>query len=412
MKKRVVAVAVGLLAAPIAAQAQTSNLTLYGRLNLDLEVIRGKQAPDASGKQANPWVTRLSSDSSRIGVRGTESLGGGLNAIFQIESHVIADTGNPYVAGLASRETFVGLQGSWGTFRMGKFFVPYDDVHLVFGSVPTYGTAIFATSAIWSQGAQNAFNGAFDARLGNSLRWDSPVWSGFNFSTQLSLRDSSGFADNVGPSANPAQPILGGDNGDHASELRHAYAIGVAGFYNNGPIQGAIGYQANNKVRNYAVPGGQFYADDYAFTIAGAYDFRLVRPALAYEHMKYETPTGDLKRDYWAVSVTVPVRTGAVYAFYGQAYNGKGSAVDGTRVGGLTKGADSGSRQYELTYTYPLSKRTQVYGGYVKIDNQRNAAYTFNINPYPISTACTVSQPGCGANGKPEGIAVGLLHIF
>ena len=62
MKKRAVAVAVGLLAAPIAAQAQTSNLTLYGRLNLDVEVIRGKQAPDASGKQANPWVTRLSSD--------------------------------------------------------------------------------------------------------------------------------------------------------------------------------------------------------------------------------------------------------------------------------------------------------------------------------------------------------------
>ena len=86
MKKRVVAVALGLLAAPVASQAQTSNVTLYGRLNLDVEVIRGKQAPDASGNQANPRVTRLSSDSSRLGVRGTESLGGGVNAIFQMES--------------------------------------------------------------------------------------------------------------------------------------------------------------------------------------------------------------------------------------------------------------------------------------------------------------------------------------
>jgi predicted porin len=136
--------------------------------------------------------------------------------------------GQSDVAGLASRETFVGLQGPWGTFWAGKFFVPYDDVHLVFGSAPTYGTAIFATSATWGQGAQNTFSGAFDARQGNSLRWDSPDWSGFAVSTQLSLRDSSGFPDNVGPSANPANPILGGDNGDHASELRHGYVVGVA----------------------------------------------------------------------------------------------------------------------------------------------------------------------------------------
>jgi predicted porin len=112
------------------------------------------------------------------------------------------------------------------------------------------------------------------------------------------------------------------------------------------------------------------------------------------------------------VSATVPAGAGVLFAFYGKASNGKGSALNGTRIGGLTKGTDTGSSQYELTYTYPLSKRTQVYGGYVKIDNQRNAAYSFNINPYPISTACTVSQPTCGENGKPEGIAMGLLHVF
>ena len=48
----------------------------------------------------------------------------------------------------------------------------------------------------------------------------------------------------------------GGDNGDHASELRHAYVFGVAGYYNNGPIQAGVGYERNVKVRNYAVTGG------------------------------------------------------------------------------------------------------------------------------------------------------------
>ena len=54
MKKKLVAVAVaGVLAAPLAAHAQTANVTLYGRLNLDFELVNGRQ-PDGS----NPNVTR------------------------------------------------------------------------------------------------------------------------------------------------------------------------------------------------------------------------------------------------------------------------------------------------------------------------------------------------------------------
>src|SRR6186713_1018355 len=114
MKKKLVAVAVaGVLGAPLAAHAQTANVTLYGRLNVDLEWVKGAQ-PDGS----NPNVTRLSSNSSRFGIRGTESLGGGLNAIFQIENGSIrpttGDGGN-----LAGRDSFVGLSGGWGTFKMG-----------------------------------------------------------------------------------------------------------------------------------------------------------------------------------------------------------------------------------------------------------------------------------------------------
>jgi predicted porin len=417
MNKKLVAVAVaGVLAAPLAAQAQTANVTLYGRLNIDYELVNGKQA-DGS----NPNVSRLSSNSSRLGVRGTESLGGGLNAIFQIESNISGDTGNSSTSGLASRETFVGLQGAWGTFKMGKFLMPYDDLHPIFGNVPTYTTSILSTADLWSQGTLSKFAGGFDARLGNSLRYDSPVYSGFNYSAQVSLRDSSGFADNTGPSANPANPTLGGDNGDHASELRHAYVFGIAGYYNNGPIQAGVGYERNIKVRNYAVTGGTLNANDWAFTATGAYNFGVIRPALIYERLEYEVPPAGattssgmakLKRDFWGVSVTAPIGPGALYFFFGDALDGKGSAPDGSRVGGLTKGDDTSSQQWEISYTYPLSKRTQVYAGYVKLNNDRNAAYTFNINAYTINTSCTTSQPTCGSNGKPGGLVLGMIHLF
>src|SRR5947208_9463805 len=190
MNKKLVAVAVaGVLAAPLAAQAQTANVTLYGRLNIDYELVNGRQA-DGS----NPNVSRLSSNSSRIGVRGTESLGGGLNAIFQIESNVSGDTGNSSGSGLASRETFVGLQGNWGKVTMGKFLVPLDDLHPIFGNAPTLTTSILSTADLWAQGTQTAATGNFDDRAGNSIRYDSPVIAGFTGALQYATRDSSGFA--------------------------------------------------------------------------------------------------------------------------------------------------------------------------------------------------------------------------
>jgi len=396
MNKKLVAVAVaGLLAAPLAAQAQNANVTLYGRLNLDLENVSGRQADGT-----NPRVWRLSSNSSRLGVRGTESLGGGLNAIFQIEQNVSGDTGNSSSSGFASRETFVGLQGTWGTFKMGKFLMPLDDMHPIFGNVPTFTTSILSTADLWAQGPQSKGTGGFDARLGNSLRYDSPVWSGFNFSAQVALRDSSGFAD-IAPPA--------GDNGEHTAELRHAYVWGAAGFYNNGPLQVGLAYERNVKVRG---PG----LSDSAATITGAYNFGIIRPALVYERLDYDTPTGDLKRDFWGVSATAPIGPGVLYAFYGDASNGKGGAAQGTRVGGLTAGSDTGSQQWEVSYTYPLSKRTSVYAGYVKLNNDRNAAYSFNINGYTINTTCTGAggpvDQNCGSNGKPQGLVFGMIHLF
>src|SRR5437870_13901001 len=97
MKKRLVAVAVavaGMLGAPLAAQAQTANVTLYGRLNLTMEAVRGNAVDPnlpATAAPVNRTIYRVNSNTSRLGVRGSESLGGGLSAIFQIESNINAD---------------------------------------------------------------------------------------------------------------------------------------------------------------------------------------------------------------------------------------------------------------------------------------------------------------------------------
>src|SRR5437660_1611618 len=249
MKRQLVARALaGAFALPVAAQAQTTNVTLYGRLNIDFEFVKGKTCAAATDPMAGPpgtaagckvglatentqntTVNRLSSNSSRFGMRGTESLGGGLNAIFQIESSINGDTN---AGNLGGRETFVGLQGSWGKVTVGRFLAPQDDLHPIFGNAPTLTTSILSTAALWAQGPLNKAQGGFDDRLGNSLRYDSPNFSGFTAAVQYSTRDSSGNADS-------------GDNGDHTSELRHANVVGGNLIYANGPWNAGVAFEHN-----------------------------------------------------------------------------------------------------------------------------------------------------------------------
>ena len=380
MKKKLVAIAVaGVLGAPLAAHAQTANVTLYGRMNLDLEFMKGTQA-DGS----NPNTVRVSSNTSRFGLRGVESLGGGLNAIFQIESNVAGDTGNSLTAG---RETFVGLQGAWGTFKMGNFLNTTDDMHAIFGSTPTFLTSIFSTAALWGQGPQSRATGAFDSRNGNSLRYDSPSYNGFTYSAQVSLADNSTGGGGGWP--------YGSAVDNTAAQNRHGYAVGINGIYTNGPLQIGADYDSNTKVRGPNL-------NDEEFTITGGYNFGPVRLAGVYEYIKYDyTSSTDLKRDFYGISAIVPAGPGQFYAYWGHANDGKGSAADGSCVGGLCKGDGTKADHWELTYTYPLSKRTSIYGGYVAIRNDNNAKYVLNINPYPIKTG-----------GDPQGLVLGMIHLF
>lgn len=447
-KKLVVLAVAGAFASPLAVQAQTANVTLYGRVNLDLEFVKGKTcqsgatAGGGGGSQfptacsalstaaannviSDPTVTRVSSNTSRFGLRGTEALGGGLVAIFQLESNVSWDGGNNSNSGLASRESFVGLQGSWGKVTMGHFLPPIDDLHLIFGNAPTLGSSILATSNLWGFGSLgNQGNGGFDVRPGNSIRYDSPNMQGFTTAWQYSARDGSG---------NTQQTPFGGENGDHTSEMRHAFEFGVNGIYANGPVTAGLSYTTHKKIRQYTSDSlasagsagtsalNPFNANDDDITLTGAYDFGTImqgfglRLGAVYEKTKYQTPTGDIKRDFWGISGTIPAGGGKVYLYYGKAGKGKGSATDGESVGNLTHGGDTGASTWEASYSYSLSPRTLLYAGYVKIDNDCKSNYSFNINGYPIAVGqfgATAGSAGDFCSGKPQGAVFGMVHNF
>ena len=390
MNKKLVALAVaGALALPLAAEAQTAQVTLYGRANMDLEFVKASGPGDAASGSTS-MVTRVSSNSSRFGLRGTEALGGGLTAFFQVENSVNWDgNGAGNANTIANRETFVGLQGSYGKIWLGRSLSPYDDTTPIWAANFNYNTGIFNTSSLWANNS-NAIGGeaiaGYDDRYSNSIRWNSPTWSGFTAEVQVATKENTG----------------------------HSWVLAPGVFYNNGPIQAGATWTRHDKIRCYNAAGtsyapcgspltpGGLAAKDDAFTLAGSYDFGVAKVALMWEHLKYDTPTGDLKRDMWAVSGTIPMGGGYWYLYYGRAGDGKGGASDSeTRINSLVHGSDSASNEFEIAYRYDLSKRTSLNAGYAMIRNDANANYTFNVNGYPV-------RPG----GDPSGFVLGIIHNF
>jgi len=406
MNKKLVAVAIaGLLAAPL-AQAQTANVTLYGRLNMDMEVVNGKQLAAVQPGTCTPAVNavntclttnpnqfRVSSNSSRFGIRGTESLGGGLNAIFQVENAVQADNGATAASSrvIGNRDTFVGLQGSWGTFKMGYYHLPYDNIGSIWGDNPTLETSIL-NQGVWAQSFSSKGEGSFDDRVGNSIRWDSPVMSGWQGQFSYSIGG--------GNPPNEGKP-----------QTNSSTSSGIL-LYNNGPIQFGAGFQYNNAVR---VAG----LSDIAYSFAASYQFPKVRIGAIYERLDYDCAagvadatkacqtkpgvlgTGSLTRNFYGVDFTMNAGPGVAYARWSFAGNGAGSAPDNSRVAGLAHGDNSSSNQWQLSYAYPLSKRTSLFAGYAAVLNKSNASYNFGVNSY-----------GTAIGGKPQGFAMGMWHNF
>src|SRR4051812_4097443 len=124
--------AIGLAAGPVLAQEGSTQI--YGTFNVDVESVSATNIPARN---------RVTQNSSNLGFCGNERLNPMMTAFWQVESGVPVDAGN---GTLASRNTGVGLKGTWGTFFVGQWDTPYKSIS---GSVdPMYFTGITYTGAL------------------------------------------------------------------------------------------------------------------------------------------------------------------------------------------------------------------------------------------------------------------------
>ncbi|SEP61276.1 Outer membrane protein (porin) [Ectothiorhodospira magna] len=345
MQKKVlvfaVAAAMGL---PAAAMADT---TLYGRLNVSMDYV--DDGVDSSHQ--------LASNSSRLGVRGSEDLGMGLRGVFQIEAALQGNEGRAFDgSNLTARNTYVGLAGGFGELRIGKHDTPY--------KLSTLRLNFFADTLgdmhhVAAQTGNNANN--FYRRNDNTLIYMTPDFGGMQFMASYTT-DLVDDTPNNNPDANDTN------------------AFSLAGVFSQGPMYVAVAYEQNN---NFGV-GGE---DQQAWKVGGTYQIADLTLAAMYENID----DGQDDRDAFHL--------GARYSF-GQAY----LMASYTFADELT--TDNGAKMYALGGGFNFSRRTGIYAVYALADNDDAGRYGLTGSGKGKGVGAVV------AGEDVSGFQIGVTHNF
>lgn len=340
MKKTLIAAALAVCSTTAFAQ----NVTVYGIIDTGFQQYNNGTT-DISRTQDSALAT------SRLGFRGTEDLGGGLKANFQLESTVVPSTGSlgstTTTGQVFDREAWVGMSGNFGEIRVGRQDVTY---------------------------AQDV---------------DSGVSQGAN----LGLRPVNGTAVELGSDQNQVikyiSPKVGpltlqvgyaSGNGSSATAEQQADQLGAHAKVELGKLSLHAAYQKND---------GATTAAQRDFTVYGAaYDLGFASVGASYAEGDVST-TGDVTSKSTVASIRVPLSSSlALHGVYGQ-------AEDGTQA---SNGKGTG---YIVGVTKALSKRTTVYAAYTSVDNEANSSMSMRGVTAPTTAGLDVSAT-----------TVGISHTF
>lgn len=365
MQKKLIALAVaGMFAAP--AFAATSNVDVYGQINMSVESVN-----DGDDR----WARMVSNNNSFFGFKGSEDLGGGLSAVWQIEMNLNTDgnVGSDWSdAGAISgtRNTFVGLSSkNFGTVLAGVHDTPYK---MATGPLDLFVGTLGEYNAIMGAAASNP-SSTFDLRTGNTIAYISPDFSGFNFKAAYVM----GYEGNLSGS------------GDDTSNV-----YSLSGTYSNGPLFVTAAYEKHNDVdtvscRHGAVclGAGEGYDRD-AWKIGGSYKFGDLKVGAMYENM--DDNADSIGHYSWMLNAAYTMGAMTFKAEYLKA-----SELDAVN--------DSGASMWALGMDYALSKRTTIQLTYARLDNDDNGNWDLGQGPRVTNDS---------AGDTVSGFGLGVRHSF
>ena len=307
------------LLAPLCAMAPAcaqDNVAVFGVLDTYLEHAAAGQT----------GATRLQSggiSGSRLGLRGSEALGGGNRAIFMLESGINVDDGTSGQGGLLfGRQAWVGLATRAGDVTLGRHYSPY------FYTLVTYG---LGGGMGWGN-ASNYFTDNSVLRVNNSISYASPSYGGFRARALVGLGE------------NTTQP--GANVGNiHSASLQ----------YDSGPFSANAAVETRKTT---AANTDRFYA------IGASYVIGTVKASVMAQSRRDDLDAA--RNDALELGLLVALGPGSLLLDAGRLRN--------------RSAADAGAAALSVRYDYNLSKRSMLYAGAATIRNGTRSRFGINGN--------------------------------
>lgn len=360
MKKSLLALAV--LGAFSSLAAAQSTVSLFGIVDVTARYVKN----DGSGKRKSLESGGL--NTSRLGFRGVEDLGGGLRAGFWIEGAMTPDNGT--VAGQNwQRRSTVSLLGGFGEVRLGRDFTP---TYLNNSAFDPFGNV----------GVGNALN---IARFNNGI--GVPVGGGIAAGTT---------AITFTRSSNSIAYFLPTDIGGVYGNAMVAAGEGAGGRYIGGRV-GWTGGPINVAVsvgRQDVTAGGSVEYDTANIGASWNFGFARLVTFFSNEEMDLIGAAADLKERRWLIGAIVPIGQSEIRASFERS----------DASGGAAGFSANDANLIAVGYVYNLSKRTALYATGSRIDNKGTQRF---------SVASGTGSPGSPTGGgKSTGFDAGLRHSF
>ena len=345
MKKSLLALA-ALTAFAGAASAQSS-VTLFG-------IVDAAYGHVSAGGRSVSGISNSGLNSSRLGFRGIEDIGGGMRAGFWLEGALSNDDGN--AAGLTfQRRSTVSLMGNFGEIRLGRDYTP----------------------SFW-----------------NTTQYDPFGTNGVGTSLTPGMISAAGITTNTTAvrSNNTIGYFLPGNLGGFTGQVQYGFGEVASNAPNRG--QGnyfgfRVGYAAGPLSANYAygnVKGVSGATNVKTNNIGFAYDLGFVKPMFFWGNEKAGTGA---KVSAWELGLTAPIGAGELRAAFSD-YDVANSNNDW--------------KKFAIGYGYNLSKRTQLYTTYARVTNK--GAQNRSVSNNGLSAGLAA------AGGKSTGYEFGIRHQF
>lgn len=358
MNKKLLAVAVAAaLAAPLAANADSGNVSVYGSMHVSVDSLD-------NGTQRN-W--NASSNSSYIGFKGAEDLGNGLKAVWQLENQVnLNGTSATGANAFSSRNSFLGLAGGFGTAVVGTHDTP---VKILGRKADLFGDQIGDSRNLISVGGAG-----WDLRPANVVAYISPTFGG--------VHGAIAYVTNVG---------TGVTTDSNCGDTNCVDAWSGLVIYEGGPLMVGAGYEKHNlsKVANTG-------NDEKAWRVVGGYSFGDAKVTALYQKLNDIGGSSD-GRKTWGIGAGYKIGATTIKAQY---YN----------AGDVDNTSNTGANMWALGADYAMSKRTTAYVAYAKTSNDDAANFSASGGGHGDNVGAALD--GNGNRLDSTGLSLGLKHSF